>query len=238
VSNTSWLTVTGGASGSGNGQVSYALAANTGVSRTGTLTIAGQSFQVVQNGVNSTFTLNPVSVNAIASGGTGTLSVTAPASAIPWTAQSNASWITINGAAAGSGNGTITYAVVPNTGTATRTGTLSVAGQTFTVTQAGTGCSYSIRLGAITQTGSGFAGSVSVTTGSGCAWSAASGVPWISITSGSPGVGDGIIDFTVTPNAATSSRSGSMTVAGFAITLTEAAARAAAHVVSPVLAIQ
>ncbi|HEY7391995.1 MAG TPA: protease pro-enzyme activation domain-containing protein, partial [Bryobacteraceae bacterium] len=191
-SNASWVTVTSGASGNGNGQVSYALLANTGPSRTGTLIIGGSLFQVTQLGSSATFTLNPVSVNAQATGGIGTLSVTAPASATAWSAQSNASWITINGTAAGSGNGRITYTVAPNTGTATRTGTISVAGLTFTVTQAGTGCNYSIHLGSITATASGFAGSVSVTTGSGCNWTAASGVPWITITSGSPGTGNGI----------------------------------------------
>jgi pseudomonalisin len=232
VSNASWISLTGGASGSGNGQVSYALAANTGSPRTGSLTIGGSLFQVTQLGSSSTFTLNPVSVNAGATGGIGTLSIAAPASTTTWTAQSNAPWITISGAATGTGNGTITYKVAANTGTATRTGTLSVAGLTFTVTQAGTGCNYSIRLGAIMATGSGFAGSVSVTAGSGCNWTAYSGVPWITITSGSPGTGNGIVDFTVTPNTTNSSRTGSLSVAGYGITLTEAGVRAAARIAS------
>jgi pseudomonalisin len=238
VSNASWITVTGGAPGSGDGQVSYALAANTGPSRTSTLTIGGSLFQVTQLGSNATFTLNPVSVNAGASGSIGTLSITAPASTTTWAAQSDASWITISGAAAGSGNGTITYTVAPNLGTATRTGMLSVAGLTFTVTQAGTGCNYSIRLNSITATGSGFAGSVSVTTGSGCNWTASSGVPWITIISGSPGTGDGIVDFMVTPNTTKSSRTGSVSVAGYGITLTEAGVRAAAEVIGPPVAIE
>ena len=49
-SNPSWLTVTAGASGAGNGTVSYSLAANVGASRNGTLTIAGQTFTVTQAG--------------------------------------------------------------------------------------------------------------------------------------------------------------------------------------------
>jgi photosystem II stability/assembly factor-like uncharacterized protein len=47
-SNASWLAVTGGASGVGSGTVSYSVAANTGNARTGTLTIAGQTFTVYQ----------------------------------------------------------------------------------------------------------------------------------------------------------------------------------------------
>jgi hypothetical protein len=48
VSNTAWLQVTSGASGTGNGPVGYTVAANTGGARTGTITIAGQTFTVNQ----------------------------------------------------------------------------------------------------------------------------------------------------------------------------------------------
>jgi hypothetical protein len=50
-SNAPWLTITSGASGTGNGTVGFAAAANTGVARTGTLTIAGQPFTVTQAAV-------------------------------------------------------------------------------------------------------------------------------------------------------------------------------------------
>ena len=39
---------TAGASGSGNGTVSYSVAKNSGAARSGTLTIAGQTFKVNQ----------------------------------------------------------------------------------------------------------------------------------------------------------------------------------------------
>ena len=46
-----WFTVTGGSSGTGNGTVSYTVAANTSTSpRTGTLTIAGLTATVTQAG--------------------------------------------------------------------------------------------------------------------------------------------------------------------------------------------
>jgi len=48
VSNNAWITVTGGSSGSGNGTVTYSVSANTGGLRTGTVTIAGQTFTVTQ----------------------------------------------------------------------------------------------------------------------------------------------------------------------------------------------
>ena len=43
VSNVAWITITSGASGSGIGGVNYVVAANSGVARTGTLTVAGRT---------------------------------------------------------------------------------------------------------------------------------------------------------------------------------------------------
>ena len=50
-----------------------------------------------------------------------------------WTAVSNASWITITSPASGNGNGTVTYSVARTT--TRRSGTMTIAGRTFTVTQ-------------------------------------------------------------------------------------------------------
>jgi hypothetical protein len=50
VSNVNWLTVTAGASGAGSGLVQFAAAPNTGPARTGTLTIGGERYEVVQGG--------------------------------------------------------------------------------------------------------------------------------------------------------------------------------------------
>lgn len=49
-----WITITGGASGSGNGTVSFTVAANTGAARNDTITAAGQAFAVTQAGVATT----------------------------------------------------------------------------------------------------------------------------------------------------------------------------------------
>jgi hypothetical protein len=51
-----------------------------------------------------------------------------------WTAVSNSSFITINSGSSGSGNGTVSYSVSGNNGNQ-RNGTLTIAGQTFTVNQ-------------------------------------------------------------------------------------------------------
>lgn len=49
VSNSSWITLTSSTGGSGNGIVAYSVDANTDNSRTGTITIAGQTFTIDQS---------------------------------------------------------------------------------------------------------------------------------------------------------------------------------------------
>ncbi len=88
-------------------------------------------------GGTCSYSINPTSASFAAAGGTGTVTVTAGAGCA-WTASSNATFITVTGGASGSGNGTVSYSVANNTGTASRNGTLTIAGLTFTVTQAGT----------------------------------------------------------------------------------------------------
>jgi serine protease AprX len=86
--------------------------------------------------VNCTYQIAPTNAAATASGGPGALAIAITAGAgCAWTAASNANWLTITATPHGSGNGSITYSVALNSGAA-RTGTLTVAGQTFTVNQA------------------------------------------------------------------------------------------------------
>ena len=53
-----------------------------------------------------------------------------------WSALSNASWITINGGASGTTSGNVTYSLTANSTPSTRTGTITIARQSFTITQA------------------------------------------------------------------------------------------------------
>ena len=139
-SNASWLTITSGGSGYFNGTVGYGFTANNSVnSRTGSITVADQAFTLTQSGATPSYSLGSTSASAAASGGTGTVSVIASPADAPWTASSNASWITVTSGASGAGNGTVGYSVASNPNTTQRIGTLTIAGQTFTVTQAALG---------------------------------------------------------------------------------------------------
>jgi hypothetical protein len=68
--------------------------------------------------------------------GSGTVTV-ATQSGCAWTAVSNAAWITVSSGSNGTGNGTVNYSAAENTAAKSRSGTLTIAGKTFTVTQAG-----------------------------------------------------------------------------------------------------
>jgi hypothetical protein len=78
-------------------------------------------------------TLDPVSRNFAATGGSGSTMVSG-AMGCTWTAQSNDSWIVINSGFGGSGIGSVNYTVLSNSG-AVRSGTISIAGQIFTIRQ-------------------------------------------------------------------------------------------------------
>jgi hypothetical protein len=138
VANASWIHVTSGASGTGNGPVGYSVDANTGpAARNGTMTIAGKTFTVSQDGVATcTFSISPTRITLTATGGTGTVNVITTPQGCAWTAVSNVSWITITSGASGNGNGPISYSVAPYTGKPkNRNGTLTIAGATFSVKQ-------------------------------------------------------------------------------------------------------
>ncbi len=136
-SNASWIHVTSGASGSGNGIVQYSVDANTSSARSGSMTIAGLTFTVNQSGAagSCTYAISPATASFPQAGGGGSVTVTAPAGC-SWTAVSGASWITVTGGASGSGTGTVTYSVAPYTGRPrSRKGVVTIAGLTLSVKQ-------------------------------------------------------------------------------------------------------
>jgi Viral BACON domain len=91
---------------------------------------------------------------------------------------------------------------------------LTIAGQTFTVTQAALVCSYSISPTSQRVGRGGGTETIDVSTSSGCAWTASSNSSWITITSGSSGTGSGTVRFSYTRNESRNDRSGTLTVAG------------------------
>ena len=111
---------------------------STGGTRQLTATIAGQTFTVNQTGVDCTVALSPYSASAPATGTlaerTGSVAVTTPAGC-SYATVLGPSWITVTSGETGTGSGTLVYVVDPNSTTTPRTGTLTIGGQAFQITQ-------------------------------------------------------------------------------------------------------
>ena len=170
-------------------------------------------------GTNCSYAISPTSSSVAATGGSKTVQVTTT-SVCDWTAASNASWISITAGSSGRGSGSVSYSVAANTSSSSRTGTLTIAGQTHTVTQAG-GCTYALGSASTSVSAPGGTKSVVVIAPPGCAWTASSAVSWITITAGASGSGNGTVNFSVGANTAASTRSGNLTIAGQRHTVTQ-----------------
>ncbi len=222
VSNDAFITVTAppGGIGTGNGSVSYSVAANpASVPRTGTITIAGETFTINQDAAPCAFGLIPMSMTFQAAGGSSSVMVNAPIGC-NWTAVSNDAFITLTGTTSGSGPGTVPYSVAPHGGLTVRTGTMTIAGLTFTVTQL-PACNFSIAPMAMNFLKPGGNGTINVTADAGCPWTAVSNSAFITITMGASGTGNGQVKYSVAPNPGTAKRTGTITVAGFTFTVTQ-----------------
>jgi len=155
-----------------------------------------------------------------------TVAVTPSSSSCTWTATSNDTWITINSGSSGTGSGTVNYSYAANTTTSARTGTMTIAGQTFTLNQSTCGTDW-LTLNPVSRdvTSAGGNFSVSWTAISGCGhmpWSAASNNAWITGVSPTSGTGSGSVSYTVAVNTGTTSRPGTLTIASKTHTVNEA----------------
>ena len=202
-----FLSVTAGSSGTGNGQVNYSVAANNTLSaRSGTITIAGQTFTVSQLAGTCSYTLSATSASSPSAGGGASVNVTTNIPACTWSAASNSAFLGVTSGPGGTGSGSVSYSASANSAVSYRVGSLTIAGQTLTVTQSGTGPTMSVDrssmyFGAVTS-GASFSsqtlGQMVRLTQSGAgsvSWTAVSNVPWLSVA---PASGTGAATLTLT----------------------------------------
>ena len=138
------------------------------------------------------------------------------------TVLTGASWLSTN--SQGTGSGSVNITVTQNTSSSPRTGTISVGGQTLTVTQPGESCAYTLSSNSYTcptAAGGTYPSVATVNTQSGCAWSATvlTGASWLSTNS--QGTGSGSVNITVTQNTSSSPRTGTISVGGQTLTVTQ-----------------
>jgi hypothetical protein len=178
------------------------------------------SAEVVYSPPSCSFSISPASQSFPSSPAVGAVDVST-AAGCNWTVTNNSpSWVFLTSTSSATGPGTVNYSLAANTGTNSRTGTLTIAGQTYTVTQAAAACTYSISPASASILSSGGTGTVSVAAGGGCSWSASSNASWIAITPVS-GNGSGPVAYSVDANPGTASRTGTITIAGQTLTVTQ-----------------
>ncbi len=216
-SNTSWITISFGQTGTGNGTVGFTVTQNnTPATRTGSLTIANITFNVTQAAAPCSYTLMPASVSVPPGGGSGTINIV---TACLWTPSSNSDWLTVSGS--GLGNGTAQYSAAANSTGASRTGSITIGTQTFTVTQQAA-CTFTLNPFSIqADPAAGATGTFTVTASSTtCAWTASSANPdFLTVTTGPSGTGNGTIGYIVQPNHAATGRSGAIMVGNSSFTV-------------------
>ena len=126
-----WLSIVDGGSGKGSDNIAIAINENPSfVSREGKVIIGTETLVIKQSGRTSEalqFEISPTNTTASVKGANGLISVLATPD-LPWTATSQANWLTIMPAfQSGAGNGNIIYTASPNPTMAKRTGTIEVA---------------------------------------------------------------------------------------------------------------
>lgn len=164
------------------------------------------------------YRVNSASQSFPAVGGVGVFAVTITRPTCAWTATTNVPWIIINGSPAGIGttNISVNYSVAANSDAVPRTGVITAGDQSVTVHQEASAqqiCTYTLSARSQAFNAAGGSGSFTVTSSTGCAWTAVADVPWISIASGA-GSGTAPVTYTVVSNPTTAARAGTIAVTG------------------------
>jgi hypothetical protein len=128
--------------------------------------------------------------------------------------------LAITDGASGTGPGTVSFVATENTGYAIRTGVVAAAGWNFTITEAALPCSFSVTPTNKSTSWGGASLSFSVSTGAGCAWTAASYDSWAVVKSGATGSGPGTVTVTVGKNPG-ALRTTTLAIAGRSVALTQ-----------------
>jgi hypothetical protein len=207
---TPWITIPG-SSGfgliEGSGTATYTVAPSNGQPQTGYVVVGGYAFPVTQSPASCYFTLSTNSALVPASGGTGSIGVTASPSNCAWTATTtNSSKVSITSGASGTGNGTVNYSVPANT-EGPQTPTITIGNQadnaTFTVQQASAfTCTFSVSPTPFEVPASGTSGFFYLSASySFCNWSAASSDPAaLTLTEHRSGSGSAEVGYAVGQN--------------------------------------
>ncbi|MBR4653495.1 MAG: InlB B-repeat-containing protein, partial [Kiritimatiellae bacterium] len=210
-----WITLNT-TSGNVGYPVAYTVSANTNVEqRTCYVYVSGWVHTVTQDGVGSTISPSDNSIEY--QGGSGSITVTA-ANKMAWWARPNVDWINVT-PTSGSGTGSVTYRVAPYDEVATREGTLTVAGNTFTVFQYGR----RIKLNSYSTTQNYETHVIPITVNALAVtqWSVTPKASWISVVDAGNGHGGDQVTIAIAENPSYKKRTGTVKIGTETFTVTQ-----------------
>ncbi len=231
-SGANWITVyASSANGAGNGNVVYSASPNPTLSqRTGTITVtpeaasgmAAKTHTVTQPAATASISLNGYEFEA--AGESCSVDVSC-ASIVQWSISESLDWITVNGSTSRTGPGTVTLQATANNTVYPRSGTVTIAGKTFSVSQKARGVEIVGDDNRVYGTDGGD-GTISVHPDGNVAWMAVASHDWIIIFGESSGTGDGEIMYILAPYVSDgngNSRTGWITVGDKKVYITQRA---------------
>src|SRR4051812_6426748 len=157
-------------------------------------------------------------------GGAGSMNITTTRDCT-WSISTTPTWISIAGPHDGQGEAVVSYIVAPNPVPAQRSASIAVGAEAVQINQAAAPCEFQLSRGSDSISGAGGHLTVQVTTLTGCNWSAKSDVPWVVISSGPTGNGNGTVGLDVAPNTGIA-RLTTLTIAGSTFTVQQSGATA------------
>jgi hypothetical protein len=214
-------------SGTGTAPVSLTIAPNTNPSsRSGSVQVQGLNYFVTQFGTACSFSINPSSLTVSAGASPGNIiTVNASAPSCGWTAVGSG-FLSVNGAASGTGSGPVTIDIAANPGSTSRFAAASIGGQPLGVNQAGAGCTYALSSSGASLPSTGGPASVNMIAPNGCAWNMDPGPSWVTVAGGgaAAGSGFGTVDFSIAPNSTTATRNANVIIGGQSFLVSQAGA--------------
>jgi len=222
VSQVGWIALTGTITGTGNGTVAYSVGQNVSAEqRAGFIAIGSRSFVLTQAGLGCSIRIDNNNLTVGSDGGSGIVSIAALTSC-SWSASTSDPWLRVE-PATGAGTMDIAFTADANTTSQVRVGRIFVGATEVRVTQAASACRVGVSTTQLSMQSPGGAGQIPITAN--CAWSARSSVDWIVLTSVTAGSADATLQFQVLANTSSADRTGTITISGQAITVTQTGQR-------------
>ncbi|MBR4613560.1 MAG: hypothetical protein IKO40_12690 [Kiritimatiellae bacterium] len=227
-SDSDWIVIKQGTSGSGAGSCVYVVNANaTADVRIGHIDIGGNTYTITQYGYDAT--ISPTSATFDRYGGSGSISVTADAG-VSWSAVANNDWITVS-PSSGTSVGTVNYSVAEYLGVVSRVGSITIGGKTFSITQMGVDVSISPE--STTKGSDADIIAVTINALATTQWTVTPNAPWISIIDKETGYGDYVLTLAINANPSFERRTGTVSIGTATLTISQAGTTTAALSIDP-----